>query len=134
MERMNMPPKTLAVAALALALTVPAMAEVVPVKMSRSGICHGTESPYYGKTQRFTPYESLAQCLAAGGRLPKGASAGHSAAQQTSSVAPLRSIPRYNRDAFPHWSDHDGDCINTRHELLIKQSVSVVDAEWSEAG
>jgi hypothetical protein len=120
---MNATPKTLTVAALALALAAPALAEPTSVKMSRSGICHDTESPYYGKTQRFTPYESLAQCLAAGGRLPKGFSVGDSAAKQASSAASPHSISRYDRDAFPHWSDHDVDCINTRHELLMKQYV-----------
>ena len=29
-----------------------------------------------------------------------------------------RNIPRYNRTAYPHWSDEDGDCQNLRHELL----------------
>lgn len=41
------------------------------VKMSRSGICHDTSSKYYTRTKNFTPYNSLEECLKAGGRLPK---------------------------------------------------------------
>lgn len=42
-----------------------------PVKMSRSGICHGPGTTYYLKTKNFTPYDTLDACLRAGGRLPK---------------------------------------------------------------
>lgn len=42
-----------------------------PVKMSKSKICHAPNSSYYAKTQNFTPYKTLKECLDAGGRLPK---------------------------------------------------------------
>ena len=42
-----------------------------PVKMSKSKICHAPNSTYYAKTQNFTPYKTLKECLDAGGRLPK---------------------------------------------------------------
>ena len=42
-----------------------------PVKMSKSKICHAPNSSYYAKTQNFTPYKTLKDCLDAGGRLPK---------------------------------------------------------------
>ena len=29
---------------------------------------------------------------------------------------------RYNRDLFGRWNDLDGNCLNTRHELLKKYS------------
>ena len=33
----------------------------------------------------------------------------------------------YNRDDYlPEWADADGDCINTRHEVLIIESLSPV--------
>ena len=42
-----------------------------PVKMSKSEICHPTDSSYYTRTKNFTGYETLKQCLQDGGRLPK---------------------------------------------------------------
>ena len=29
---------------------------------------------------------------------------------------------RYNRKSWPHWSDFDNDCMNTRHEILLVQA------------
>lgn len=42
-----------------------------PVKMSKSEICHATDSSYYKRTKNFTAYTTLEECLADGGRLPK---------------------------------------------------------------
>ena len=41
------------------------------VKMSNSGICHTPYSQYYSRTGVFTPYDSVEECIAAGGRLPQ---------------------------------------------------------------
>ena len=46
-------------------------AECLPVKKSRSGICHCPGGSYYGRTRNFTPYWSIEDCLASGGRHPK---------------------------------------------------------------
>ncbi len=42
-----------------------------PVKMSSSGICHSQGSTYYNQTKKFTAYQTLNECLKAGGRMPK---------------------------------------------------------------
>jgi hypothetical protein len=42
------------------------------VKKSTTGICHEKGvSQYYNQTKTFTPYNSIGECLASGGRLPK---------------------------------------------------------------
>jgi len=46
--------------------------EVEPaVKMSKSEICHAVDSSYYKRTKNFTSFETLKECINAGGRLPK---------------------------------------------------------------
>ena len=42
-----------------------------PVKMSKSGICHAPGTSYYNRTKTFFPFDTIEECLAAGGRLPK---------------------------------------------------------------
>jgi hypothetical protein len=43
-----------------------------PVKMSVSGICHQKgKSPYYAQTKKYTAYNTLDECLKAGGKMPK---------------------------------------------------------------
>jgi hypothetical protein len=58
--------------ALSLLLTAPVFAQSdPPVKMSSSGICHEKgKSSYYYQTKKFTAYNTLDECLKAGGRLP----------------------------------------------------------------
>ena len=40
------------------------------IKKSTAGICHSTLSKSYTKTKNFTPYNTMEECLASGGRLP----------------------------------------------------------------
>lgn len=87
------------------------------VKMSKSGICHTQDSPYYLKTSNFTGFDSVEACIEAGGRKIKSSA---KAMAEKSKNAPTK--PRYSRDLFPHWIDEDNDCQNLRHELLIRQS------------
>jgi len=60
--------------------------------------------------------------------------------QQESIAAPAPVSP-YNRKDWPHWIDADGDCQNTRQEMLIASSrvpvkfknarhCTVVSGEW----
>ena len=35
-------------------------------------------------------------------------------------------IPKYKRSYFGVWADSDGDCQNTRHELLQELSTSIM--------
>lgn len=97
---------------IAATLSIGAMAETV--KLSRNNICHNANSPSYNQTKHFTPYPSTEACINAGGRLPKN--------QIKATVA----SSKYSRKKFKHWLDEDGDCINTRHEILIKMSLSPV--------
>ena len=41
------------------------------VKLSTTGICHAPGDPSYTRTTNYTPYNTLQDCLNAGGRLPK---------------------------------------------------------------
>ena len=40
------------------------------IKKSRSGICHPPGGTYYSRTLNYTPYATMAECLASGGRRP----------------------------------------------------------------
>lgn len=42
------------------------------IKMSRSGICHSPGSRWYSRTKNYTSYNSMDECIANGGRYPKG--------------------------------------------------------------
>lgn len=97
-----------------------AIANAQVVKMSKANICHDINSPYYSRVKNFKAYDTLASCLAAGGRVPKGTK---DPANQTSLN---NNVTDYSRSAFAHWRDYDGDCMNTRHELLLELSTGKV--------
>jgi hypothetical protein len=40
------------------------------IKKSKSGICHAPGTSYYANTKSFTPFTSIEECIASGGRLP----------------------------------------------------------------
>lgn len=87
------------------------------VKKSNSGICHDESSRSFQQTKHYTPYQSIDECLAAGGRLPKGSS--YKAKEKASSVI----TDEYSRSKFGHgWADVDHDGQNTRQEVLISQN------------
>jgi len=41
------------------------------VKKSKSGICHAKGTSFYNQTKNYTAYNSLEECIKAGGRMPK---------------------------------------------------------------
>jgi len=43
----------------------------VPVKKSKTNICHKKGSKYYDQTKHFTVYNTIKDCIDSGGRLPK---------------------------------------------------------------
>ena len=101
----------------------PAFSEGV-VKLSKSGVCHSSESPHFEKIKTFTPFSSLQNCLEAGGRLPR---------QRNAQIARNDTKSKeYNRSHFGGWIDADSDCQNTRHEVLALQST--VAPVWSADG
>lgn len=105
-------------------ITSSAYADEPQAKLSRNDICHARsgplQSPYYDRVKRYQAFSSLDACLEAGGRLPK---------KLESKIPYLQSAPTnlksydYSRKHFGHgWDDRDGDCQNTRHEILIRRS------------
>ncbi len=42
------------------------------VKQSSSGICHDNSSGSFNRTKNYIPFDTIAACIDAGGRLPKG--------------------------------------------------------------
>jgi hypothetical protein len=42
------------------------------VKQSSSGICHDKSSGSFVRTKSYIPFDTIATCVEAGGRLPKG--------------------------------------------------------------
>ncbi|WP_035416470.1 HNH endonuclease family protein [Ferrimonas kyonanensis] len=100
------------------ALALPVLA-AQPVKLSSSGICHDSQSPYYPRVKHYQPYSTLEQCLSDGGRLPKTSRG----AGATTNAASTQKKPGYRRELFGDgWADQDGDCQTTRHELLAALS------------
>lgn len=39
----------------------------------------------------------------------------------------IATLPEYDRKDWNHWIDADGNCINTRHEILIKQATGAIN-------
>lgn len=91
------------------------------IKKSSSGICHSADSAHYKRIKTFQAFTSINECLNTGARLPKVSSSSRSPAggQATSPEA-------YDRNAFGGWVDADGDCKDTRAELLVAQSTGRV--------
>jgi hypothetical protein len=96
------------------------------VKQSSSGICHDSSSGSFNRTKRYKPFDTLASCVAAGGRLPKMKTKQIARATDEAIGQGRAFVELYDRGEWPHWLDNDKDCQNTRHELLIKTSTKPV--------
>lgn len=108
-------------------------ASAAQVKKSKSGICHDHTSPHFDKTTRYESFSTLKACLASGGRLPRGAKQLSTSQQQQMDSALTEAASQgrafaltYDRHDYKHWIDVDGDCQNTRQEILIIHSMEPV--------
>jgi hypothetical protein len=97
------------------------------VKQSSSGICHDKSSASFNRTKNFTSFDSIAACIDAGGRLPKGKTNQVDNATNEAIDEGRAFVTLYDRSDWPHWLDDDKDCQNTRHEILIQTSNKAVE-------
>jgi 5-methylcytosine-specific restriction endonuclease McrA len=97
------------------------------VKQSSSSICHDKSSRSFNRTKNFTPFDTIAACIDAGGRLPKGKASQIDKAINEAVDEDRAFVTLYNRSDWPHWLDDDKDCQNTRHEILIQTSTKPVE-------
>jgi hypothetical protein len=96
------------------------------VKQSSSGICHDPSSGSFNLTKRYKAFDSLASCIAQGGRLPKSTTKQMAKATDAAIEQGNAFVVLYDRGDWPHWLDQDKDCQNTRHERLISTSTQTV--------
>ncbi|MFT6909505.1 MAG: hypothetical protein ACJAS1_006226 [Oleiphilaceae bacterium] len=97
------------------------------VKQSSSGICHDKSSRSYNRTKHYIPFDTIAACIDAGGRLPKGKTNQIDNATNEAIDEGRAFVTLYDRSDWPHWLDDDTDCQNTRHEILIQTSNKAVE-------
>ena len=91
------PTHWLAAASVLLAAT--AWAADPAVKKSDAGICHDSSSPSYGNTKKFTPYNSVDDCVKSGGKLPAGkeAPASDVVKKSDAGICHDKSSPHYDK-------------------------------------
>ncbi len=121
-------------------MAFPSLAAAQSVLKTQSGICHCPGGSHYDKIKRAEAFPDIAACLATGAREPKSgqgncAATGMNAAPTAAAPAPQQSYatatagPKYEREAFGDgWLDFDGNCMNTRHEVLAQTSTGAVAA------
>lgn len=119
----------------------PQLAQAQPVLRTETGICHCPGGSYYDDIKNAAKFDDIQSCLAAGGREPKRGQGNCSASSVGESARPARAanvpnptvLPQtpmtggYKREAFGDgWLDFDGDCMNTRNEILASLSTGQV--------
>lgn len=92
------------------------------VKQSSSGICHDASSSSFTRTKNYISFNSMQSCIDAGGKPYKSFQSNIDKAEEEAIKEGRSFVTLYNRDDWPHWSDSDNDCQNTRHEILISTS------------
>jgi 5-methylcytosine-specific restriction endonuclease McrA len=97
------------------------------VKQSSFGICHDNSSGSFNRTKNYIPFDTIAACIEAGGRLPKGKTYQVDNATNKAIDEGRAFVTLYDRSDWPHWLDNDKDCQNTRHEILIQTSNKAVE-------
>jgi hypothetical protein len=97
------------------------------VKQSSSGICHDNSSGSFNRTKNYISFDTIAACIDAGGRLPKGKTYEVDNASNEAIDEGRAFVTLYDRSDWPHWLDDDKDCQNTRHEILIQTSTKPVE-------
>jgi hypothetical protein len=97
------------------------------VKQSSSGICHDKSSASFERTKNYKSFDTMADCIEAGGRLTKGKVEQIDKATTEAIEQNRPFVTLYDRDDWPHWLDSDNNCQNTRHEILIQTSLKPVE-------
>lgn len=115
---------------LVLAICIDSMAatssNAPKVKLSSSGICHDQTSASFKRTKNYQAFDSVANCIEQGGRLPKAKTKPIDKATDEAIEQGRAFVTLYDRGDWPHWLDSDKDCQNTRHEMLIQTSIKAV--------
>jgi hypothetical protein len=96
------------------------------VKLSSSGICHDQTSASFKRTKKYQAFDTVAGCIAYGGRLPKAKTKPIDKATDEAIEQGRAFVTLYDRGEWPHWLDDDKDCQNTRHEILLQTSTKAV--------
>jgi hypothetical protein len=97
------------------------------VKQSSSYICHDANSGSYKRTEKYTPFKGMQSCIDDGGKPYKSFKSNIDKAEEEAIEEGRSFVTLYNRDDWPHWSDSDNDCQNTRHEILLSTSNKPVE-------
>jgi hypothetical protein len=96
------------------------------VKLSSSGICHDQSSASFNRTKHYQAFDTVVNCIAQGGRLPKAKTKAIDKATDAAIEQGRAFVMLYDRSDWPHWLDSDKDCQNTRHEMLIQTSTKAI--------